>query len=432
MDYIQRTLQSQLIRAFEVPSPKGLILAGIVGCGKTTLIQKSLEELSKRYQVFSFTGDNIQFRREVFQDSTYLHRFVRSRTQESALVFVDEVQKSEEIFDALKYAFDESGISFIVSGSNPKFLNTQAKKRLQRRADLLILNPLSIKEIFLHLNLIPQKSIELFLGILNLKTTSILKKKIQLGIKLNEQMEKLIDEYLVYGGLPLAYLTKRKKDKFIEIRKVVERGFEALSVDNDSVADTIRVELAQMHSQEFAYQGLFQKTGIRRRDIIKQSIDELINQGYLLKKKPLVEEGRRSYLSVYSYVDPGIVTYLTSETDLKKNIGTKVEGVSHMALEALLNNQIPLKSSLHYFKPYTIDINGKVKYHPGEIDFVIQMGSRLIPIEVKATADLNAFQVPLLKTFIREKKLPFGIVLYKGVPYWENKDRLLYWPFWLI
>lgn len=436
--YIRRKLHKKLLETFQGPQKKGLILAGVVGCGKTTLIHEALNHLSGQYQVFSFSGDDVRFRHSVNEDTAFIHKHIRSQTQGRALVFVDEVQKSEVIFDAIKYAFDHSETSFIISGSNPDYLNTVAKKRLQRRADFLLLEPFSLSELLAHRNYIYLENTDVFRDIILCDHLKFLEKKINMGISLThwaqKQIKEIVEDYLMFGGLPLAHLAENRENKLSEIRKVVERGFESLSVDNEIVFDTIKIELAKLHSKEFAYQGIFQKTGIRRRDLINKVIDQLINQGYLIKKKPYLEDDKkRSYLSVFSYVDPGIVTYLTGITDVSKIKGSRIEGIVHAYLNSIMANEIPLKSSLFYYKPYTIDINDKVKFKEGEIDFIFKCGENICPIEVKATDRMNDIQVPELEKFVRDKKLPYGVVVYGGVPFWDKKNsKILYWPYWLI
>lgn len=438
MAYIERRLQAKLMEIFGGNGKKGLILAGIVGCGKTTLINEVIKKLEHKYQPFLFLGDDAIFRNSVSSDTAFIHKHIRSQTQGKVIVFVDEVQKSENIFDAVKYAFDQSDASFIVSGSNPDYLNTVAKKRLQRRADLLILEPFSLAEILADTGFVKLSDADIFQEIILSKNIGPLKNITDFQMALNnddrEEISAIVKEYSVFGGLPLAYLAEGENNKLVEIRKVVERGFESLSADNENVSDAIKIELARLHSKEFAYQGIFQKTGIRRRDLINKTIDQLINQGYLLKKKPYIEdESRKSYLSIFSYVDPGIVTYLTGITDLKSAIGQRIEGIVHAALDSIMKNHLPLKSTLSYYKPYTIDANDKVKFKEGEIDFIFKCGNNVSAIEVKATDDMNTIKADLLKKFVRDQKLPCGIVMYGGVPYWEgNNSRTLYWPYWLI
>lgn len=95
----------------------------------------------------------------------------RLSPRKKALCFVDEVQKSEAVFDAIKVAWDGS-IDFIVSGSNPEYLETQASMRLQRRSVRFDLKPLSLPEILKHAGLLGHdfslsKNEDLFCSILD-------------------------------------------------------------------------------------------------------------------------------------------------------------------------------------------------------------------------------------------------------------------------
>jgi predicted AAA+ superfamily ATPase len=430
MTYIYRELQEKIKSQFEDESAKGLILSGIVGSGKTTMVEFILDLWKDRFEVFAFTGDSSRFRELIRNDTEYLYNFVRSKTTQSALLFVDEVQKCEEVFDAIKIAFDRGKISFIVSGSNPSYLGTVARKRLQRRAELFVMAPFSLPEVMTAKNLIPKIDFFEFERILwhekNPGQIDFPK------LTMNEGIRDLAIEYFIYGGLPLSYLTKKKDQKLVQIRLMVERGIELMSADNNYLADTVRIELAHLHSQEFAYKNIFEKTRIKNRDQINLIIDQLINHGYLVRKKPIfLENNRTSYLSIFSYTDPGIVSYLTGNYDWSSVAGQRVEGYIHERISILIANS-PFKSSLHYFKPYTIDANDKVKYQSGEIDFIFQHGRRIIPIEVKSTFQFENLNLTPIAKFMSSNKVAFGIIIYGGVPFFDKERKLLFWPFWLV
>ena len=74
----------------------------------------------------------------------------------------------------------------------------------------------------------------------------------------------------------------------------------------------------------------------------------------------------------------------------------------------------------------------KVKYGAGEIDFVVSVGQRMIPLEAKTGIARNRIDTALLIDFIRRHDVAFGVVAYGGLPYWDNSNRILYWPYWLI
>lgn len=426
---IYRELLDKVKKQFDVSKPVGLILSGIVGCGKTTLVEMLFSELQKSYELFIYSGDDVRFRHAVAEDTKYILNDVKSKTKKKALVFVDEIQKSEEAFDAIKVAFDSGLISFIVSGSNPAYLNTIAKKRLQRRADLNLVLPISLRELSIDKGFVG-KDVH-FENIL-WKTDNI--DSLQLPkCEIPPDFYNTIQEYFIYGGLPLVLTSEGQEKKLREIKLTVERGFDLMSKDNNSIAETIRIELADLHSQEFAYKNILNKTRLRRRDTINVVIDELINHGYLYKKSPILfYAGKSSYLSTFSYTDPGIVSYLTGDYSVTgEKFGFRVEGYIHARLSYIIYNSV-FKSQLYYYKPHALDSNKNIRYQPGEIDFIFSFNKKIIPIEVKATLKRQNINTTLLLEVIDQKKSPFGVILYGGEPYIDYALKILYWPYWLV
>lgn len=409
---------------------RGLIVSGIVGCGKTTLIKKFISQLPSDFEVFSYSGDDVTFRQNILNNSKYILDDVRTKTTKKVFVFVDEVQKCEEVFDAIKMVFDEAQCSFIVSGSNPAYLSTVAKRRLQRRADQFLMLPISLSEIaidrkWIHIGDVQQFQ-HLIWGQISLDEVKFPK------LSLPSDLTHLIESYMRFGGLPLALTHVEDIEKLREIRIVVERGFELFSTEDNSLRDTVSVELAHLNAKEFTYQNIFNKTRLNRRDSINEIIDSLINRGYLFKKKPILFlDNKTSYLSIYSFVDPGIVSYLTADLELNLKIGPRVESYVHARLASFVANSV-FKSSLSYYKPYILDTNDNVKYQPGEIDFILTVGSKNIPMEVKSSMEISKIDTTIMKNFMKEHRSSFGVIIYGGVPYLNKKEKLLYWPYWMI
>lgn len=431
MSYIYRELLANIKSYLNDFEPKGVILSGIVGCGKTTLVQNLLAQLKDQFHIVSFSGDDIQFRNHVAEDSQYLLRQIQSQTKKRSLIFVDEVQKSEEVFDALKIAFDSKQCSFIVSGSNPAYLSSVAKKRLQRRAYHFQMLPLSLSEILVADKKITESQQCLFPDLL--KNFEMIDLATTKDLSLTSQVQNLTKTYFKFGGLPLAHLATSNEKKLMEIRLTVERGFELFATANDSACEKVKIELARLQSREFTYKNILERTRIRSRDTVNSTIDELINHGYLVKKKPLLlKEGKSSYLSIYSYIDPGVTTYLVGEEPDEAQIGFWLEGYVHARLDYYLNNS-PYKSEIGYYKDHVIDANGKTKFlNSGELDFILLRGKKILPVEVKCNTDFGLINTQFLEKFLTTHKLPFGLVIYGGIPYFDKNKKILFWPYWLI
>jgi predicted AAA+ superfamily ATPase len=427
MAHIYRELHSYLKNNFESKKNVGLILSGIVGCGKTTLIEKVTSQLNGSFQTFSYSGDDTIFRVKVTENSKFLVEDIARQTSKPSIIFVDEVQKTPDVFDALKIAFDKGGHSFIVSGSNPAFLATTAKKRLQRRAEQIFLLPISLSELLTNKDIIPE-SYNSFNDILftaeNLQSIKVPK------VNKPADLYTLTTHYLTYGGLPLSLLAENPTQSLKEIRLTVERGFELLDIETSNVADRVRTELALLQSQEFTYKNILERTRLRRRDSINKIINDLMNHGYLVRKKPmLLKNKRESYLQIFSYIDPGIVYYLTGLNGVE-NLGFQLEGYIHARLSYRVFNSV-YKSELGYYKPHKLE-GDNLRFDPGEIDFILTYGKRVVPIEVKMTDDISQINTKYIQDFLNSQCAPFGIVIYGGSPYIDHKNNILYWPYWMV
>lgn len=431
--YIKREFQDYIKSAFETRQQFGLILGGIVGCGKTTLIEELLKTHQQAYSIFTYSGDDVKFREAVRNDTNYIFNDIKAHTHKPTLIFVDEVQKCEEVFDALKVAFDKAQAKFIVTGSNPAYLDSEAKKRLQRRAEFMKLMPFSLRELLCHGQYFDLSSVQkLVEHILWEPKAEIAEKEFQIFSDLTDQLKVEIKNYLTYGGLPLAYLANTEIQKFTEIKKITERGFDAFMHESNNISDKIKLYLADLHSKEFSFHGFFQTTGLRRRDIVNQELIALNNHGYIVSKKPFFpNDTRRSYLTTYSYIDPGIVNYLMSSADIENRKGYLVEGYVHARLTYLAQfHHFP--TELYYYKDYVHESDEKIKFNGREIDFILKVGKKILPIEVKSRFEINGIDSAFLEAFVHKHKCPYGLLLYGGLPYYHREKKILFFPFWAL
>jgi predicted AAA+ superfamily ATPase len=422
---IERHLETYILDLFlSKDQPQGLILAGIVGVGKTTLIQMSLKKLSGEFQIFYFSGDDTVFRNDIKTDSKYIYNYVLGKTEKKSLVFVDEIQKCEEVFDSLKYFMDHGRGNFIVSGSNPEFLHTKAQSRLKRRADFKVLYPLSIAETLAMKNI--SEGVIKFKDILNGAWPSDLE-----DVSLTPSQKTNVEKYLKVGGLPMAFLNESKKDSLAQVQVCFDRGFEPIRYDTHNISDAVAIELSKLHSMEFTYKEIMAQTRINNRKIINEIIGRLISHGYLGQVFPYIfDDSKRTYLKKYFYTDLGVATYLAGDLDFKQNIGYKVEGLVYTRLMDHLQF-IPTKNkNIFFYKNYIQSEAGTLRFSKGEVDAIVQVGTKIIPIEIKASNQWNKIDTTQLEDLIKKHSLEKGLVLYMGEAHW--KKNILFWPIWMM
>ncbi len=414
---------------------RGAILCGVVGSGKTTAVARLCRELEKRdYQIVKFDGDDVRFRTAVSGNSRFILDKIRENGFRRPFLFVDEIQKTPETFDAVKLTFDELKLPFIVSGSNPAYLKTVANDRLQRRATIKTMFPLTLPEILHHENKLLHFNESWFLDI-------IWKAKDIASINLPpsgpiDEIQIHAKRYLNIGGLPQAHLAQSIEDSFEFIKLVAERGITQTFDTTVAVDDEVRQDLARQNSREFSYHGCHQRLRNSKRHVVDRVITHLMNHGYIFKKKPYLDEyeGEKStYLATYSWIDPGVVGYYTGTMyPDSQELGFRLEAYIHSQLIRHLES-IPLKTQIYYYKPFSIKPSNKAIYFKqGEIDFVIKIGSRIVPIEVKLTRETGDIDTKTLENFISSNKLPFGIVIYGGAPFMDKSRNIVFLPYWMI
>lgn len=425
MEYIPRKIEQPLADYLSDDLPRGAIVAGIVGVGKTTLVNQVLKGLSSRFEVFTYSGDDIQFRRAVAEDSRYLIRTVRSRTNERVVIFVDEIQKTPEILDALKLAHDEENMSFIVSGSEPGYLLEEARRRLQRRAKAFSLYPFGLNEIYSHRGLCERISFDPWNAVLEGEPPDGLLKRKGDWDSIRENFASLRST----GTIPLVFREKTLARKRQSLANIIDRSYHPTVGLSQEEFDIIQTELASLNNREFTYKTIFNKTRLTRREKINAATDFLESQGLLSKKRRRIfEEARTSYHVVYSFVDAGLATYLQQkDLDSLPHDGFDLESLVFSQLINLSNaSAFPLRIS--YYTPYKVTPSGQIKYRDGEVDFLVETGQRMIPMEVKATNDLNRINTRELTNLMKVKGLPFGIIFYQGAPWKDRSTNIYYLP----
>jgi predicted AAA+ superfamily ATPase len=435
--YIQRDIDKILLDLFSNAqiSQRGVILCGVVGSGKTTAINHLCSELERRdFQIVKFDGDDVRFRTSTAQNSRFILDRIREKGLRKPFIFVDEIQKTPETFDAIKLAFDELKVPFIVSGSNPAYLRTEANDRLQRRATIKTMFPLTISEILHHEKILPQLSEDWFVKLL-WKAEGI--ESIQIPPQgLNEAISLHVNRYLTVGGIPQAHLAGTVEESFEFIKLVAERGVTQTYDTTVAIDDDVRQDLARQNSREFSYQGCHQRLRTSKRHVVDKVITHLMNHGYLFKKKPYLGEfeGQKStYLATYSWIDSGIVGYYTGNINPdSQELGFRLEAYIHCQIIRSLE-KIPLKSQIFYYKPFTIKpSNNALHFKQGEIDFVVRIGSRVIPIEVKLATQTVDIDTKTIENYINTYAPPFGLVIYGGAPFIDKTRKLVFLPYWMI
>lgn len=377
---------------------KPIILKGARQVGKTWLMKEFGKSCYENFVYFNFDVEDEL--KSIFETNKNPQRIIELLSliagvkilPEKTLVIFDEVQECPEALNALKY-FKENANEYhvIAAGSLLGTLLAQPKSYPVGMVNLMDLYPLTFDE---YLEAIDES--------LHTYYVSIQKEQHIEDIFHNRLME-AYNNYLIIGGMPecVASWIKYKDPQRIsqiqrELIEVYENDFSKHNGRVNSgrllmVFRSIASQLAKPN-EKFMYGAV--REGGRARDF-EEAIEWLVSAGMLNRvynvtktEHPLAAFDRLDCFKLFVF-DTGLL--------------------KHMA--GIDNSAILLKTDYQFKGPLTENyvlqqLRGQFEVEPryyadktGEIDFVLQNGTEIIPVEVKGGEDKSA---PSFKRYIAD------------------------------
>ncbi|MBR4058396.1 MAG: ATP-binding protein [Lachnospiraceae bacterium] len=426
---MERKAMESLVQWKSSKRRKPLIIKGARQTGKTWL----MKEFGKRY--FKYTAyinfDNNEYMRDVFDMDYNIERILMAVNiatgvkivPEETLIIFDEIQENPRAIASLKY-FCENAPEYpvIAAGS---LLGVAIHKGVSfpvGKVDSIELSPLSFREF---LCAVGEEGLE----------TLISEQDFEL---MNAFREKYIDwlkKYYYIGGMPEVVQAFVENKDFAEVRylqnkiiEMYENDFSKHTSENElprirMVWNSIPMQLAK-ENKKFFFGKI--KEGARAKDF-EIAIEWLQDCGLIKKvynvSKPAVP--LKAYIEFSAFklylLDVGLLGAL-SELDAR----TVLDGSAiFVEFKGALTEQYVLQqlvADTQYTPYYFTETKSE-----GEIDFVIQKGMYIIPIEVKAEENLKAKS---LRVYY-EKYKPQAAIRTSMSGY-KEQDWLVNMPLWTV
>ncbi len=379
----QSSLFSNSLQNFPV-----IVLTGARQVGKSTFLRNDKNLKGWKY----CTLDDFDILHQVKNDPESLWANTNH-------IIIDEAQKAPTLLSAIKKAVDLSKrqIHFVVSGSANLLLMKKVCESLAGRADYFILSPMAYSEMKgENYNRLLEK---------------LLNKKLPDNIK----REVIIDDILIKGFMPPLLRFKKIEDipKWWEsyTATYLERDLRELS-QIDFLPDfrnlmkilALRTGNILNKSEVARDANLSQPTTHRYINLLQTShIIEIIPAYFRNRTKRLIKSPK-----VY-WMDPSFSIYLSGYYDKRtltksREYGSFFEALVYHHLRIMANLLKP-KANIYYWRTVYGD----------EVDFIIEYGNKIIPIEVKSSERVHQKDLKALRVFLKE--YPFtimGIVVYRG------------------
>ena len=358
MVYINRAIQPKIEHALSIG--KSILLLGPRQTGKTTLLKHIKSDLT-----ITFINPSVRQRYEkaphlLIQELKTLANHTINR---KPLVIIDEVQKVPAIMDVVQLLIDDEIAQFILTGSSAR--------KLKRNKDI---------------NLLPGRVIVFTMD----------------AFSINELPESFDDlnHFLIYGSLPGVINTELIEDKEALLHSYVttyleeEIRAEALVRNLGNFARFLELAAAES-GMTVNYSKLSQTIGVAHTTISEyyQILEDCL---IAIRIEPFLKSSTRTKLSKsnkYLFFDLGVRRLAANEGTQFSNtvLGRLFEqfiGLELIKLARLQSQRV----SVHYWR----DLDG------AEVDWLLKINNKLVPIEVKFTDIPKPADIKHLKVFLSE------------------------------
>ncbi|MBM3702995.1 MAG: ATP-binding protein [Actinobacteria bacterium] len=381
-----------------------LIIRGARQVGKTWLMEEFAKTSYRKDAYINFEGNDRMKR--FFESDLEIPRIIKGLSleaecniePENTLIIFDEVQEVPRALTSLKY-FQENAPQYhiIAAGSLLGVALHPETSFPVGKVSFLDLFPLSFTEFMQAMEM--QKYLDLLLN----KDWDLIS-----GFK--DRYMELLKQYFFIGGMPEAVAAFIQRQDYKEVREIQLRVIAAYEQDfskhapNETVPrirmlwNSIPSQLAR-ENRKFVY-GLIRK-GARARDY-ELAMMWLADCGLIHKVNRITKPG----LPLRSYEDTKAFKLYMLDTGL-------LSALSGLDAKTLLNeDKILTEFKGALTEQYVLQQFKCEKLHSvfywsaeagtSEIDFIIQIDNRIIPVEVKASENLRAKSLKIY----REKYLP--------------------------
>lgn len=396
--FLKRNALQDLIAWKNREDRKPLVIKGARQVGKTWLMREFGKSCYASFVYFNF--DEEDELKSIFETNKNPERIIELLSliagekilPEKALIIFDEIQECPEALNALKY-FREKANEYhvIAAGSLLGTLLAQPKSYPVGMVNLLDIHPLTFDEFLAATN---ESLYAYYLSI---------EKEQQIETIFHTRLLEAYNNYLIIGGMPecVASWVRYKDPKRVaqiqqELITVYENDFSKHNgkVNSGRILMVFRSIASQLAkpNEKFMYGAV--REGGRARDF-EEAIEWLVSAGMLNRvynvskmEHPLSAFDRLDCFKLFVF-DSGLL--------------------KHMA--GIDNSAILLKTYYQFKGPLTENyvlqqLRGQFDIEPryfatgsGEIDFVLQYGTEIIPVEAKGGEDKSA---PSFKRYVSE------------------------------
>lgn len=383
---MRRRAEQDLKTWFQKRDRLPLIIRGARQVGKSTLVRLFAE--SYGLDLLEVNLEKLRLN-SVVQDKFVLAEVLdeiqlrlKKRITEKTLIFFDEIQESPLLLKYLRYFYEERPtLAVVAAGSLLEIaLRAETFSFPVGRVEFYHLGPMSFSEFL-------QATGHEFL----VEKLAAL----EVSPAVAAEAKRLLNLYYYIGGMPKAILTYLEEESVVPVREVQEQILQAYVADFPKYNARIKSEriekvffqLAQHIGEKVIYSKLDSDRSSRE---IKRAFELLVDARVITRcahsagnSVPLAGEADQGLFKAY-FLDIGLLNAMLRldlaaiDQEMQNNFNTKGKLAEQFVAQhlAYLGNERRGPELYYWLRDKGVQ--------KGEIDFLIQTGAQVIPVEVKA------------------------------------------------
>ncbi len=380
------------------------IVTGIRRCGKSYL----LDPIFKNYLLDNGVSENHIIKLELdsieneeYTDPKKLYEYVMKKAVENDTYYVilDEIQKVPNFESVLNSFLRKPNLDVYVTGSNSKFLSSDIITEFRGRGDEIKVYPLSFSE---------------FMSTYN-------------GNEING-----LNEYIIYGGLPLITTFKSAEEKIdylnfqkdnVYINDVIERNDIRNDEELKTLIEIISSSIGSLTNPTKLYNTFVSKGN---KNVTSKTIAlylKYLEESFLIEKSKRFDVKGKKYIetpSKYYFVDIGIRNSLINFRQIEK---------THI-MENIIYTELRRRGfnvDVGIVEKRKTDENGKKYYTQLEVDFVANKGSDKYYIQSAYSIEDNSKREQELQSLLNiSDNFKKMVIVYDSFIKWQDQSGIIY------
>ncbi|HNW69993.1 MAG TPA: AAA family ATPase [Bacteroidales bacterium] len=413
-NYISRFIDEDLQEWAGDKNRKPLLLRGARQVGKTSAVRKLAESFEnymevnfeEHPEVHKFFENNLSPDEIIENLSVYFNIQVK---ENKTLVFFDEIQSCRKALLSLRYFYEKKPVlHLIAAGSLLEFAIQSMPSYGIGRIRSMFMFPFTFDEFLMAIG-----------------EESLLKKRKTYGVNmpLNEvfhnKLVRLLKKFIILGGMPEVVKKYAEGENIIACQRVLgdlvisyldDFAKYKTNVPASRISEVFRSVVHQM-GNKFVYSRVSADT---KHHQIKDALELLIKAGLVITAThssgngiPLGAEIKPTLRKMLPF-DTGIALYIAGADIKELLVQDDVDFIHKGAVAELFAGLEILKASSPYKRNELFYWQREALNSSAEVDYLIQKGNKIVPVEVKAGTKGS---MQSLFLFLNEKNITKGIRL---------------------